>query len=68
MVTTQKCYPFTLIVWCIKLKLKMFMKILVRIKISKDKPKYCDALIKLFVGKMKDETAGVATEKRARFK
>ena len=64
MVTTQNCYPFTLIVWCIKLKLK----ILVRIKISKDKSKYYDALIKLFVGKMKDETAGVATEKRARFK
>ena len=46
----------------------MFMKILVRIKISKDKSKYYDALIKLFVGKMKDETARVATEKRARFK
>ena len=31
-IITQDYYSLTLIVWCMKLKLKMFMKILVRMK------------------------------------
>ena len=64
-VTTQDYSSLTLIVWCIKLKLKMFRKILVRIKkwlisvIVQVESNYYDSN-KLVVGKMKDKTAGVA--------
>ena len=64
-ITTQDYSSLTLIVWCIKLKLKMFRKILVRLKkwlisvIVQVESNYYDSN-KLVVGKMKDKTAGVA--------
>lgn len=59
-------YLLTLIVSSKKLRLKMLMKISVRIRKCLDfnnysgKSKYCDNSKKLVVGKMKDETGGVA--------
>ena len=73
MVTTQDYYSQTLIVKCMKLKLKMSMKILATIKIC-----LTLAIIqlsqnnmtinskKLVIHKMKDETAGVAIEEFAK--
>ena len=63
--TNQKYYSQTLIIQCMKLKLKMFMKILAAIKkclilvIIRVKQNYDDSN-KLVIGKMKDETGGVA--------
>ena len=59
MVTIQD-YSLALTVWCMKLKTKMFMKILVRIK-KCVKSKYYDSN-KLLTGKMKDQAGGVAIE------
>ena len=36
MVTKQDCYSLILIAWCMKLKLKMFIKILVIIRLSRN--------------------------------
>ena len=53
-----------MIVWCIKLKLKIYTKILVRIKkcliLRIIQSKHYDDSNKLVAAKMKDETAGVA--------
>ena len=69
MITTENSYSQTLIVYCMKLKLNMSMKILcLIIKEMFDfsnystKSKCHDDSNKLVIGKMKDETAGVAIE------
>ena len=68
MVTAQAYYLVILIVWFMKLKFKMFMKILAKIKkffilvaihLSQ---KYYDDSNQLIVGKIKDQTSGFAIE------
>ena len=71
MVTTQDYCSLTLIPWCMKLKPRMFLKILVNTKKMFDfsnywtKSKFYDSK-KLVVGKMKDEAASVAIKEFAR--
>ena len=68
MTISQNYYSQTLIFECMKLKLKKFIKNLALIKKIFDfnncstKSKYCDNSNKLVIGKMKDESGGVAEE------
>ena len=68
MVTTQAYYLVILIVWFMKLKLKMFIKILEKIKkclilvVIHLSQKYYDDPKKLIAGKIKDQTSGFANE------
>ena len=68
MVTTQAYYLVILIVWFMKLKLKMFIKILEKIKkclilvVIHLSQKYYDDPKKLIAGKIKDQTSGFAIE------
>ena len=65
MVVTEHWHCLIDIVWCVELRPKMFMKVLVRIKkcwILVTRFKYYDDSNKLIVGKMNDETGGVATK------
>ena len=68
MVTAQAYYLVILIVRFMKLKLKMFMKILAKIKkclilvVIHLSQKYYDDSNKLIVGKIKDQTSGFAIE------
>ena len=69
MVTVQGCYLPTLIVWCIKLKLKMFKdfrkdKKMFNFSNYSLKSKFYIDLNKLVVKKLKDETGAVAIEER----
>ena len=74
MVTNQDYNSQTLTAWCMKLKLKQFMTILVRINkylilvIILSKSKYCSDSNALVVGKMKDEMHGIAIEEFAEIK
>ena len=69
MITNQEYYLQTLILKCMKLEMKMSVKILAAIKKMfnfsnySTKSKYYDNSSKLVVGKMKDETAfGISIE------
>ena len=68
MTISQNYYSQTLIFECMKLKLKKFIKNLALIKKIFDfsnystESKYCDNSNKLAIGKMKDESGGVAEE------
>ena len=68
MTISQNYYSQTLIFECMKLKLKKFIKNLALIKKIFDfnnystKSKYCDNSNKLVIGKMEDESGGVAEE------
>ena len=58
MVTIQDCYSLIQTIWSMKLKLKIFMKILVNVEkslIFKIIHTYFDNSNQLVVGKMKDE-------------
>ena len=72
--TTQDYYIKTIIVQCMKLKLKMSMNILAAIKkclilvIIQPSQKYYYDLHKLFIGKTKDETGDAAIEEFVRLK
>ena len=74
MVATPHHYLPTLIVWCMKLKPKMLMKILIRIRkcsilvIIQLILKFYDDSNRVVVAKMKDEIAGVAIKKFVVFK
>ena len=69
MVTTQDYYSLTPTVWCVKLKLEILMKILIRRKKMLDfsnysiKSKFYNHPNKLVAFKIKVETAGVAIKK-----
>ena len=71
MVTIQDCYSLIQTIWSIKLKLKIFMKILVNVEKSlvfKIIHTYFDNSNQLVVGKMKDwkaikEFVGLTTKK-----